>query len=257
MRVKGTLGILAACTLATAGCGFLKKDRISDASGPGSGADVGTAPEAAGADAAAETPQLEGTPQSQKDMKGTATFSVKRDGDVPEGYGIVPGTMTLGFSQASIVSGSVGGLSVAFESTDEKGLKQALAMLLPSGDKMSVWYSYEGGKTLNFKHSPLPFKLTDGDYPADPKDARGHDLILGPVVTRHYKTPDGSLSAWLVHFRKFKLEITEASIVDEKLTMSGTFSGESVPESYQPPAAYSISGSFKIADAELGLTMRD
>ena len=252
MRVKGMLPVLAACALVLAGCSLPRKDRVSDASGPASGTDVGAAPEAVGADA-----PVKATPPSEQGTKGSTTFGVKRDGDVPEGYGVAPGDMTLDFASASIVSGSVRGLSVAFESTDEKGLKQSLGMLMVSSGIMDVWTTYEGGKTLHFKHPPTPFTLTDGDYPADPHDSRGHALIIGPVVTQHYKTPDGSLSAWFVHFKKFKLEITEASIVDEKLTMSCTFSGESVPDKYQPPAVYSISGSFTITDAELGLTLRD
>jgi hypothetical protein len=247
MRVIGTSAVLAACALVLAGCGFLKKDRVAGAQGPGlsAGADAGAGPEG------------KEDPPPVKVEKGAATFSVKRDGDVPEGYGIVPGAMTLDFAGASIVTGSVGGLSVAFESTDGKGLKQSLGMLMVSSKIMDVWYTYEGGETLHFKHPPVPFTLTDGDYPADPHDARGRSLLIGPVVTRHYKTPDGSLAAWIVPFKKFKLEITDASIVDEKLTMSCTFTGESVPETYQPPAVYSIKGSFTITDAALDLTDRD
>ena len=247
MRTIETAFVAALGALVLAGCGFLKKDRVGGAKGPGlsAGADAGAGPE------------VKEDPPPEKVEKGKATFSVKRDGDVPDGYGIAPGDVTLDFADASIVTGSVGGLSVAFESTDEKGLEQSLGMLMVSSEIMDVWYTYDGGETLHFKHPPVPFTLTDGDYPADPRDARGRSLLIGPVVTQHFKTPDGSLSARYVPFKKFKLEITGASIVDEKLTMSCTFSGESVPYPYQPPAVYSIKGSFTITDAALGLTMRD
>jgi hypothetical protein len=254
MTAVGKKLVVAACVLVLAGCGFLRKDRARDAeTAP---ADV-TQGNSGQPDVGVE-PTAEVFPPAVEDAKGSAAFDIKRQGDVPEGYGLVPGSYTMNLSQASIVSGTVGGLSVAFESLDEKKQEQSLGMLLPSGKVMSVWLTYEGGReNLHFMHPHLPFKLTDGNYPSDPQDARGHGLAIGPIVTHKVRQPNGILSPRFVHFEKFKIEVTDAAIDDMKLTMSCTFEGESVPYEYEPPAVYSISGSFTITGAVLGHTFRD
>jgi hypothetical protein len=229
-----------------AGCGFLKKDSVADAAaGTGGLKDAGS------------PPQDTETVPSGKEAKGSTTFSVKRHGDVPPGYGIEPGAYTMALSHASIVTGTVLGLEIAFESAYEKEQKRSLSMMLVSNKILSFWTTYDGGRKLHFKYPETPFTLTEGDYPAGPNDERGHPLTIGPVVTHEFKVPGGAFSAWFVHFRKFKLEITDAAIVDEHLTLSGTLSGESVPGQYDPPAVYEISGSFTIKGAELGLKNRD
>ena len=249
----------AACMLVVAGCGFFKKDRGAGDSGTGSysGADAGAAQEAAGPDGEVAEQQVKDHPPLDSSAKGSATFSVKRDGDVPPGYGIVPGDYSMLLGRASVVTGTAGGLNLEFESLDDKNQKRTLGIMMASSSAMSIWYTYEGGEKLHFKHRPLPFTLTDGDYPSDPHDARGRALVVGPVVTQQIKDPGAALSSRFVSFDKFKLKITEAAVDDEKLTMSCTFSGESVPDSYQPPAVYSISGSFKIAGEQLGMMFKD
>ena len=254
MTAAGKKKMIAVCVIALAGCGFLRKDRVPDAET----AAVDIAQESGGLPDVGIEPTVKQSPPPVEEAKGSATFGIKRQGDVPEGYGIVPGAYTMGLGQASIVSGTVGGLSVSFESLDEKKQEQSLEMLLPSGKVMSVWLTYEGGReNLHFKHKPFPFNLTEGDYPADPQDARGHDLAIGPIVTHKVRQPNGILSPRFVHFSKFKIKVTDAAIDDMKLTMSCTFEGESVPDEYQPPAVYTISGSFTITGAVLGRTLRD
>jgi len=224
-----------------AGCGFFKKDSVSDAAsaGPASGGDA------------------EAGVGGSKEAKGSATFSVKRRGEVPPGYGIAPGTFTMALSQTSLLTGTPLGLSIVFESAYEKEQKRSLEIRLVSNEILGYWYTHEGGKKLNVKVPEAPFTLTEGDYPAGPDDERGHPLIIGPVFTQEFKVPGGAFSAWFAHFRKFKLEITDAAIDDKNLTLSGTLSGESVPGTYEPPAVYEISGSFTVKGAELGLTNRD
>jgi hypothetical protein len=251
--------VAAACMLVVAGCGFLKKDRIPEDSetGSSSGADAGAAQEAAGPDGEVTEQQVKSHPPSDSSAKGSAAFNVKRDGDVPPGYGIVPGDYSMLLGRASVVTGTAGGLSVEFESLDDKNQKRTLSIMMASSSAMSIWYTYEGGETLHFKHPHLPFTLTEGDYPSDPHDARGRTLAIGPVVTQQIKEPGATLSSRFIYFNKFKLKITEAAVDDEKLTMSCTFCGESVPDPYQPFAVYSISGSFKIAGEQLGMTFKD
>jgi hypothetical protein len=258
--VERTL-LAAACALVMAGCA--RKDQAPDTSGAGSssGAEAGAAPVAAGPDGGVTEQQVDGGhPPSDQDARGSGTFSVKLkpNGDVPPDDGIVPGDYTMLLAAANVVSGSAGGLSVELESLDDKKRRQTLRVMLASSGTMNIGYTYEDGKTLHFTHPPLPFTLTDANYPADPHDARGHAFAIGPVVTRETMQPNGIPSRSFVHFKKFKLVVTDATVAaDGKLTMSCTFSGTSVPDPYQPPAVYSISGSFKITGAPLGQTFKD
>ena len=255
--VEQTL-LAAACALVMAGC--FTKDKAPDTSGSGSSssAEAGAAPEAGGPDGGVTEQQVR-PPPSDQGARGSGTFSVKLkpNGGVPPDDGIVPGDYTMRVAAANVVSGSAGGLSVELESLDDKKQRQTLRVMLASSGTMDIRYTYEDAKTLHFTHPPLPFTLTDADYPASPHDARGHGFAIGPVVTWEGMQPNGLPSRSFVQFKKFKLVVTDATVADGKLTMSCTFSGTSVPDPYQPPAVYSISGSFKITGAPLGQTFKD
>jgi hypothetical protein len=244
------------CLGVAAGCGLLKKESVESTAAPKAGAVDGTV-ETAGkvgpADAAVEPSVKAGTEPEGKKAAGSAAFTVKRSGDVPAGYGIRPGDYTMDLRSASMVTGTENGLKLAFESVENW-----MSVFLPSIKKFGIQHIVDDkGSRFKLKHSPLPFVIGSDDYPSDPKDGRGRDLMIGPVVTNIVKLASGDSTARLGHFKKFKFTISSLSVDGHALTMSCSFEGESAPDPSQPAAVYTLSGSLAVKDAELGLTHKD
>jgi hypothetical protein len=246
--------ICLSCVLAIAGCGLLKKETAEQPAAPkilSADEALETTGTGGKADTAVE-PQVKAGAPPQTEAAGSATFTVKADGDAKAGIGISPGSYTVDLKSAGMVTGTENGLKLAFESPNNW-----MSVFLPSVKKLGIKHVVDDkGSLFELKHAALPFSIGSDDYPSDPKDGRGRSVMIGPVVTNIIKLAGGS-TARITHFKTFKITITSLSTDGHALTMSFSFEGESAADPSKPSAVYSISGNVDIRDAGLGLTHKD
>jgi hypothetical protein len=154
-----------------------------------------------------------------------------------------------------VMEGSNTGMEIEFQQKENEKNTLSLFFALPSGNTFKVYTKNPG---FEYKMPEVPCTITNDDF-KDILSSRFHIKIFAYIyITRNIRVAIDQSSVESVYFENFSINIKEFNITGNKISFSGTFTGE-LGENQQKvqDTDYKISGEFNIKDFEIGVMMVD
>lgn len=154
-----------------------------------------------------------------------------------------------------VMEGSNTGIEIEFQKKENEKNTLSFFFTLPSGKTFQVYTKNSG---FEYKMPNIPCTITNEDFKGI-TSARAHQTVYAYIyIQRNIRLASDHSSVESVYFEIFSINIKEFNINKDKLTFSGSFTGELGENQLKvQDTDYKISGEFNIKDSEIGVMMVD